>query len=54
LAAAEADLSRVARVENVFAMKGIVDIARKIIEAGNDVKLIILDPLTEFLRASAH
>lgn len=55
LAAAGADLSRVAHVENVFDMKGIVDIATKTLETRGDIKLVILDPLAEFLgNADSH
>jgi len=49
VAAAGADLSKIAHVKNVFDMGEIVDKTTKILKDKEDIKLLILDPLTEFL-----
>jgi len=50
LAAAGADLSRIAHVKNVFDVKAVVDAATAEIRRGrDDIKLIIMDPVTEYL-----
>lgn len=55
LAAAGANLSKIAHVKNVFDMGEIVDKATKILKTRDDIRLIILDPLTEFLgNADSH
>jgi len=55
LAAAGADLNKVAHVENVFDMNEVVEIATKTLKSTGDIRLIILDPLTEFLgNADSH
>jgi putative DNA primase/helicase len=49
LAAAGADLRKIHHVKNVFDMREAVKKASKVLEDGEPVKLIIMDPLTEYL-----
>jgi hypothetical protein len=50
LAAAGADLSKIAHVTNVFDIKAVLDATTAEIRRGrDDIKLIIMDPVTEYL-----